>query len=439
MRDQTTEPAASGPPLSDERLSTLQRQTFEYLRLESNPRNGLVADKTETGSPASIAAVGMALSGYPIGVARGFIDRATARELTLATLRFFWNSPQGTQPDATGYKGFYYHFLDMQSGQRAWNCELSTIDSTFLLAGMLTARAYFDADAADEAEIRRLADALYRRVDWNWARNGGATVTHGWSPEHGFIPHRWEGYDEALLLYLLGLGSPTHPLPAESYPAWLSTYAWREIYGCELVYAGPLFIHQFSHIWIDFRGIRDAFMRDKGIDYFENSRRATYAQQRYAVANPLEFEGYSDCCWGFTASDGPGWQTRRIHGRERRFFAYEARGAPDGPDDGTISPWAAVASLPFCPEIVLPVLRRFEDIELRVDHPYGFRASFNPTYLDAPGRKHGWVSPYHFGINQGPIVLMIENYRSELLWRLMRGCPYVVAGLRRAGFTGGWL
>ncbi len=371
--------AMSQPPLSEERLSTLQRQTFGYLRCESNPGNGLVADKTQDGSPASIAAVGLALAAYPIGVERTFIERAEAREQTLATLRFFWNSPQGPQPDATGYRGFYYHFLDLQTGRRAWNCELSTIDSTFLLAGMLTALAYFDADSADEHEIRTLADALYRRVDWDWARNGAATVAHGWTPERGFIPHRWEGYDEALLLYVLGLGSPTHALPVESYPAWLSTYLWKKIYDYELVYAGPLFIHQLSHVWIDFRGIRDAFMRDKGIDYFENSRRATYVQQRYAVENPLEFEGYDAHCWGITASHGPGWETRRIKGRERTFYGYYARGAPYGPDDGTISPWAAVASLPFCQEIVLPVLQRFEDIDLRLDHPYGFRASFNPT------------------------------------------------------------
>jgi len=426
-------------PLSEERLSILQRQTFEYLRCESNPTNGLVADKTATGSPASIAAVGVALAAYPVGVERGFIQRTEATAVTLATLRFFANSPQGPQPNATGYKGFYYHFLDMQSGRRVWNCELSTIDSTFLLAGMLSARQYFDRDSADEHEIRTLADALYRRADWNWARNGGATVTHGWTPENGFLPYRWEGYDEALLLYILGLGSPTHALPAESYAAWLSTYEWKTIYDYELVYAGPLFIHQLSHIWVDFRGIRDAFMRDRGLDYFENSRRATYIQQHYAVVNPLEFEGYGPCCWGTTASDGPGWKTLQVNGRERTFFGYHARGAPHGPDDGTISPWAAVASLPFCAEIVLPVLQRFEEINLCVDHPYGFRASFNPTHPNGVGDARGWVSPCHFGINQGPIVLMIENYRSGMLWQLMRNCSYAISGLRRAGFKGGWL
>jgi hypothetical protein len=425
--------------ISDQLLDTLQRETFKYFQCEVNPANGLVADKTEKGAPASIAAVGLALAAYPVGVERGFIERAVARQRTLATLRFFWSSPQGTEPDATGYRGFYYHFLHMRTGRRVWRCELSTVDTAFLLAGMLTARAYFTEDTADEQEIRTLADALYWRADWNWARNGGATVTHGWKPERGFLPYRWEGYDEALLLYVLGLGSPTHPLPIESYPAWMATYAWKKVLGSEFLFAGPLFIHQLSQVWIDFRGIQDAFMRDKGIDYFENSRRATHVQRQYAIENPFEFEGYSANCWGFTASDGPGWETRCIKGIERPFFGYYARGIPYGPDDGTISPWATAASLPFAPEIVRPTLQWFHDIDLKVDRPYGFKASFNPTYPDASGSERGWVSPFHFGLNQGPIVLMIENYRSGLLWRLMRHCPYVVGGLRRAGFSGGWL
>ena len=279
------------PKLPPETLDALQRETFDYFVHEVNPLNGLVVDKTQEGAPASIAAVGLALSAYPVGVERGFITRAEAVERTLATLRFFRNSSQGKGAEATGYKGFYYHFLDMKTGRRVWKCELSTVDTAFLLAGMLTAAAYFTNEAADEREIRTLADELYRRADWQWAQDGGATVTHGWKPESGFLPYRWQGYDEALFLYLLGLGSPTHPLPEESYAAWTSTYQWRKVYDHELLHSGPLFTHQISHLWVDFRGIQDAYMRGKSIDYFENSRRATYVQQQYAIRNPGQFDG----------------------------------------------------------------------------------------------------------------------------------------------------
>jgi hypothetical protein len=373
-------------------------------------------------------------------VERGFKSRAAAVKRTLATLRFFWNSHQGPEPDATGYKGFYYHFLDMQTGRRAWQCELSTVDSAFLLAGMLMAGIYYNEDTDDEQEIRTLADALYRRADWQWAQNNGATVTHGWKPETGFLEYRWEGYDEAMLLYILGLGSPTHPLPENSYSVWASSYEWKKIYDYEYLYAGPLFTHQLSHIWIDFRNIQDAYMCDKGIDYFENSRRAVYVQQQYAIDNPLGFSGYNHCCWGITASDGPGPSNCKINGIDRQFFNYVGRGVPYGPDDGTVSPWIVVASLPFAPEIVLPMIdHSIYVLKLKEGNRYGFKSSFNLTYPGNSDCVPGWVSPWHYGINLGPITLMIENYRSGLLWRLMRDCPYIVSGLRRAGFEGGWL
>jgi hypothetical protein len=425
-------------PLSQvQLLDSLQRQSLSYSLHESNRANGLVKDKTATIWPASIAAVGLALAAYPVGVEIGLLGRAEAIERTLATLRFFQQSQQGTQPNATGCMGFYYHFLDLNTGRRVWSCELSTVDTAFLVAGMLAAAAYFHRDTGEEREIRDLADELYRRVDWDWARNGGALLTHGWKPESGFLPYCWEGYDEALLLYTLGLGSPTHPLPADCYFNWTSTYTWKNIYGYEYLYSGPLFTHQLSHIWIDFRSIQDAFMRDKGIDYFENSRRATYVHQQYAIQNPQDWAGYGEHCWGITASDGPGPVTRKIGGVERTFYDYLARGAPYGPDDGSIAPWAVAASLPFAPEIVLPTIEYFEHRRLRVDNPYGFKATFNPTF-ETTGRN-GWISPYHYGLNQGPIVLMIANYRTGLLWELLRACPYVMTGLRRAGFTGGWL
>lgn len=421
-------------------LHRLQFQSFSYFMHEANLANGLVVDKNRADWPASIAATGLALAAYPVGVERGYMSREAAVERTLTTLRFFWGSSQGPEPDATGHRGFYYHFLDMQTGRRAWQSELSTVDTAFLLAGALTAGLYFDEETSAEREIRALADALYRRADWTWALNGGDTVTHGWTPESGFLEYRWKGYDEALLLYVLGLGSPTYPLPKTTYGAWCDTYKWKRIYGQEYLFAGPLFIHQLSHVWIDFRGIQDDFMRTKGSDYFENSRRATYAQQRYAIANPLKFEGYAHDCWGISASEGPGPVSLRVNGIERQFFDYVARGVPYGPDDGTIAPWAAIASLPFAPELVLPMLGYcIHEAKLTEHNPYGFKASFNVTFPVTPSDAHSWVSPWHFGINQGPIVLMIENFRSGLLWHLTRGSPYFVAGLRRAGFSGGWL
>jgi hypothetical protein len=421
-------------------LAQLQRLSFSYFQHETNPANGLVVDKSAPDWPASIAATGLALSAYPIAVERGMMTHKAALERSLTTLRFFWNSPQGTQADATGYKGFYYHFLDMQTGRRAWQCELSTIDSALLLAGVLAAAAYFNADSAAEKEIRDLANALFRRVDWQWALNKGEKLTHGWKPESGFLPYHWEGYDEALVLYILALGSPTHPIPASSYDAWLSTYRWENCYGYEYVYAGPLFNHQLSHCWIDFRGIQDSYMRDKGIDYFQNSERATRAQQQYAIHNPLKFSGYGSDCWGITASDGPGPITMKINGVMRQFLDYVGRGIPYGPDDGTVAPWAVVASLPFAPDIVLPAIDHYiNSLKLTSNDSYGFKATFNPTYLNDKCKPCGWVSPWHFGINQGPIVLMIENYLTGYLWTLMRSCSYIAQGLKQASFTGGWL
>ena len=366
------------------------------------------------------------------------MSRPEAAARVLVTLETFWEGEQGEARDAMGHRGFFYHFLDMESGRRAHKCELSTIDSTWLLAGALAAGAYFDADDPVERKVRELADMLYRRADWQWAQNGGRTVTHGWNPETGFLRARWSGYNEALLLYFLGLGSPTHPLPAESYPAWTETYRWKTLYGIELLYAGPLFIHQLSHAWIDFRGLQDEIMRTKGIDYFENSRRATYVQQRYAIRNPRGLRGYGEFIWGITASDGPGPATLVVDGIRRHFYDYVGRGVPFGPDDGTIAPWGVIASLPFAPEIVLPTIERIDEEHPEMVSDYGFKCSFNPTYQDDSGDS-GWVSKGYYGLDQGPIVLMIENDRSGFLWRLMERSPYIVTGLRRAGFRGGWL
>jgi hypothetical protein len=432
----------SNPQGTDfEMLDQLRRESFDFFRHELNPRNGLIADKTQPGSPSSIAATGMGLSVYVVAVERGLLSRAEAVGRTLTVLKFFHSSHQGPEPDATGYKGFYYHFLEMETGRRALQCELSTIDTAIFVAGVLTAANYFTGKGREECEIRELAEALYRRVDWQWALNGGKTITHGWKPESGFLPFKWEtGYSEALLLYVLALGSPTFPIDQQGYADWTSTFELKKIYDIEYLYAGPLFIHQMSHLWLDFREIRDEFNRKTGIDYFENSRRATYVHRQYGIENPQGFLHYHKFGWGLTASDGPGPSVKVVDGIRRVFYDYIARGAPFGPDDGTISPWAVVASLPFAPEIVIGTVRHaIERLRLKGLSPYGFDASFNPTYPEKTKNLHGWVSPWIFGLNQGPIILMIENYQSELIWKVVRECRYVVEGLRRAGFRGGWL
>ncbi len=425
------------PSLTDEELERLESDTFKYFADEINLENGLVPDNTRRGAPASIAVVGFALTAYPIAVERKYISRAEAIKRTLTTLRFFYDSPQGKGEDAIGYKGFYYHFLDMKTGRRAGNCEISTIDTTYLIAGALTAACYFDRNTKAEHEIRTLAESLYARVDWQWAQNGALTVTHGWRPARGFIKYRWTGYSEALLLYILGLASTTFPLPTESYQAWTRTYKWKKLYGHEFLYAGPLFIHHLSHMWVDFRGIQDEYMSGKAINYFENSRRAIYAQQAYAMRNPKKFVGYDRFRWGITASDGPGPAVRRINGRKVQFHAYIARSIPYGPDDGTLAPWAVAASLPFAPEVVLPSLSRLNRDYPEITNQYGFKCSYNSTFKS--GKRKGWVSDGYYGLDQGPIVMMIENYRTGMIWRLMRRCSFIVNGLRRAGFRGGWL
>ena len=429
------------PPTTDfQMLNHLRRAIVEYYLNESNPKNGLIADTTQPGSASSIAATGMGLTVYIVAVERGILSRADAVGRTLALLRFLHSSRQGPEPDATGYKGFYYHFLDMQTGRRALNCELSTVDTAILIAGVLTAAGYFTAKDDQESEIRKLAEILYRRIDWQWALDKGTTISHGWKPESGFLPYRWDtGYSEAIILYALALGSPTHPANPQGYKDWISTFEVKKIYGIEYLYAGPLFIHQMSHLWLDFRGIHDDFNKSAGFDYFENSRRATYVHRQYGIENPLGFAHYSEYVWGLTASDGPGNAVLEVDGVQRVFFDYVARGAPFGPDDGTISPWAVATSVPFAPEIVIKTIRHFiERLQMTGRRPYGLVASFNPTYPHAAD-THAWTSQWIFGLNEGPILMMIENFHTALIWKTVQRCPYIAQGLRRAGFRGGWL
>jgi hypothetical protein len=421
----------------DELLDRLERAAFGYFVDHVNPANGLVADTSRPTSPASIAVMGFALSAYAVAVERGWLTREDAAARTLVTLRFFETSAQSSTGEETGYKGFYYHFLDMKSGRRVWQCEVSPIDTTLLIAGALTAAAYFTEATAAEVEIRALSAELYGRIDWDWARNGKATVAQGWKPEEGFLHYGWEGYNEAALLYVLGLSSPRHALPPTSYLEWTATYQWENIYGFDLLYAGPLFIHQFSHAWIDFRKIQDSFMREKGSDYFENSRRAIDVQREYALRDPNEYGYYGPDCWGLSAGEGPGFRTIDVKGRRRRFFEYVARGVPYGPDDGTIAPVATLASLPFAPATALSAVRHYLELYPEWTETGRLPSGFNRT---APGAdSRGWISEGYFGLDQGLAVLMIENHRSGLIWRLMRSAPPIRTGLKRAGFRGGWL
>ena len=452
-------PAPGGDPaaalLSDTAaalLADLERRSFDYFWDTTNAVNGLVPDRWPTPSFASVAAVGFALSAYPIGVSRGWVTRAQARDRTLTTLRFFHDAPQGPQARGmTGYKGFFYHFLDMQTGHRFGTTELSTIDTALMLAGALHARAFFDGNDAAETELRRLADALYARVEWPWAQVRPPSIGHGWHPESGHIANDYKGYNEAMLLYLLALGSPTHAVAAEAWGAWTSTYErdWGHHFGQTYLRFPPLFGHQFTHAWVDFRGLADDWLRARGLDYFENSRRATLAQRAYAVANPEGWAGYGSEVWGITACDGPADVKRVFGGRLRRFISYAGRGMGGAHtyDDGTIAPYGAGSSLPFAPEIVAPALAAMHTrYGTHIYGKYGFFA-FNPsfTFTDVklthgrvvPG--FGWVDSDYLGIEVGPLLLMLANHRDGAVWRTMRGQPWLLRGLQRAGFSGGWL
>ncbi len=426
----------------DSFLDTLQSRTLQFFLDVTDSTTGLTPDRWPSSySPSSVAAVGFALTSYPISVERGIITRNQAAQRVLNTLRFLLKLEQSEKPDASGYKGFYYHFLTIKEGKRTWNCELSTIDTGLLMAGVLFCQTYFDRDTNIEKEIRQLADSLYRRIDWQWAMAGRNGITLGWTPERGFHSDIWDGYDEAMILYILALGSPTYPVPESVWDAWTKPYLWAKFYGYEFISFAPLFGHQFSHCWIDFKGIHDEYMRGKGIDYFENSRRATYSQQAYAKENPGKFKDYSDTIWGFTACDGPKDTSFIIDGKSRKFEGYAARGPSIDwtNDDGTIAPTAAGGSINFAPEICIPTLKAIRNkYDNFVFRKYGFIDAFNPTYR-TPEHPNGWFDNDYLGIDQGPIAIMIENYRNGFVWNVMKKNPYIIKGLKRAGFKGGWL
>ncbi len=355
------------------------------------------------------------------------------------------------QAPKAGHRGFYYHFLDAESGTRYRTNELSSIDSALLMAGVLFAGEYFSRDETMDTEIRTLAESLYRRVEWDWLQREDGLIGHGWKPERGFIPHAYEGYNEAMILYLLALGSPTHPVRDDAWASYTKSYRWGIFHGeAPHLQFSPLFGHQYSHVWIDFRGIQDAFMQTKGIDYFENSARATRAQRAYAIANPMGWKGYGENVWGLTACDGPVNAKLAYQGNLRQFQTYSARGASGIRirDDGTIAPTAAGGSMPFAPDICLQALKTMkEKFGNDLYAEYGFLDCFNPsfTFTDVKlghGRViegKGWFDTEYLGIDQGPILTMIENWRTELVWKLMRKNRHIRRGLKRAGFSGGWL
>ncbi|MEO5579743.1 MAG: glucoamylase family protein [Gemmatimonadaceae bacterium] len=431
-------------------LDTLQQRTFAWFWETTNPRNGLTPDRWPTKSFSSVAAIGFALTAYPVGIERGYVRRDSAAARVLTTMRFMYQAPQGAQATGvTGYKGFFYHFLDMETGHRFEQVELSTIDTSLLLAGVLFCQSYFAQQNATETAIRAYADSLYLRVDWQWARARAPLVSMGWKPESGYIEADWRGLNEAIILNVLALGSPTHPVDVASWEAYRSSYKWARFYGQEHLNFAPLFGHQYSHIWVDFRGIHDSYMRSRGIDYFENSRRATYSQRAYAIANPGNWKDYGPDIWGLTAVDGPLDTLLTLRNAPRRFWTYSARGAAAGEirDDGTLGPTAAGGSVPFAPEIAIPALVAMrEKYGDNLFSTYGFLDSFNPTFdLDITPqhgrivRGVGWFDTDYLGIDQGPIIAMVENHRSGLIWRVMRTNPHMIRGLKRAGFTGGWL
>ncbi len=457
-----TSPPDPGPPgesparekstgLTNPFIDELQQRTFRYFLDLAHPETGLIPDRWPTPSFASVAAVGFGLTAYPIGIERGWISRQDGRQRVLKTLRFLLAAEQGPQSSAVaGHRGLFYHFLDMNTGHRFQTVELSTIDTALLLAGALFCQSYFDQDHPDEAAIRETADSLYRRADWTFVRPRPPLLGMGWRPENGFIESDWKGYDESMILYILALGSPSHPIEPEAWSAFTSTYVWAPYHGPEHVSFGPLFGHQYSHVWVDFRGIQDAFMRGKGIDYFENSRRATLSQRAYAIANPGGFRDYGENIWGLTACDGPADVTLDVNGRSVRFHTYAARAASASwtNDDGTLAPTAAGGSIAFAPEVAIPALAAMKT-KYGADlwGSYGFLDALNPTFTFTdiqlthgkvvPGK--GWFDTDYIGIDQGPIVAMIENLRTGLIWKTMQKNPYIAAGLRRAGFTGGWL
>lgn len=420
-------------------LDQLQSAAFRYFTENVNPDNGLVADNTKPGAAASIAATGFALSCYPVAVERGWLSRKQATDITLKTLQFFADSRQASDAHATGHKGFYYHFLNMKSGKRAQACELSTIDTAMLLAGMLVAAEYFDRKSHAEKQIRSLAKQLRDRADWTWTLDGDkGDINQSWKPGQGFKQTDWGGYTEALVMYVLGAASTSHPMPREVFEKDAQGYEWHHNAGLDWIHATPLFIHLFPQAWLDLHGLQDGFVsKHADIDYFENTRRAITVQREYAQLNPNNYRGYGENIWGLSACTGPHGKLTMHNGNTMQFDGYVARGVTAGPDDGTLVPWAATTCVAHAPEQALDGIRAILKAYPGALNNGQFVGAINPSL---PGETQaGWVAPACFGIDQGLVVMMIENARTGLIWELTRNSTVFKKGLKRLGFSGGWL
>jgi hypothetical protein len=394
----------------DALLEDLSKRSFLFFWEQADPVTGIVRDRSRTtGAPVdgdardvgSIAAVGFGLTGLCIAAERGWVPRSAAVDRTRATLRFFAERMEHQ-------RGWFFHFVALRTGAREWASELSSIDTALLLAGVLTVRQCFAADA----DIPRLADAIYRRVDFNWMLAGDPLLlSHGWKPETGFLTARWDHYCELTILYLLAIGSPTHPVSGESWRAWRRPVVRFDAYS----YIGgppPLFVHQYSHAWVDFR---DRPERDPPhIDWWENSILATRAHKAFCLKLASEFPGYGGHIWGITASDS----------RQ----GYVAWGGPPRHEriDGTVVPCAAAGSLMLAPDIALPAVRemrhRFGD---RIYGRYGFADAFDPT--------DGWVNSDVIGIDLGITLLSAENLRTGRVWEWFMRNAEIPAAMARAG------
>jgi len=411
-----TEAARQLTAAGDEFLEDLCHRAFRYFLEQADPHTGLVFDRTRADgsrvpgasrNAASIAATGFGLTALAIGAARGWIERARAVERVRATLRFFAR-------DATHERGWFFHFLDAETGRRVWQCEVSSIDTALLLAGALAAR-----QALDDAEISQLVRSIWERLDFGWMRNGDPLLlSHGWKPESGFLPGRWDRYSELPILYMLGIGSPGHPMPPQSW------YAWKRprvrYYGFSYVGDAPLFTHQYPQAWLDLRGLRDG--PQSQIDYFANSVKATRAHRAFCLGLARQFpKSYSKNVWGITASDSVkgyvGWG------------GPPADAAIDPAIDGTVVPCAPGGSLMFAPDICLPAMRSMrERFGETVYGRYGFCDAFNPTT--------GWIGPDVLGIDAGITLLSAENLRGGGVWQWFMRNPEIRNALKLAGFHG---